>query len=55
MNLELLQNAGEHDNASETIYAADALQFLSPVQVFATPRSVAHLAPLSMGFPRQDY
>ena len=34
------------------IYAAC---ILSRVQVFATPWTVAHQAPLSMGFPRQEY
>ena len=28
---------------------------LSPVQFFATPWTVAHQAPLSMGFSRQEY
>ena len=28
---------------------------LSQVQLFATPWTVAHQAPLSMGFPRQEY
>ena len=28
---------------------------LSPVQLFATPWTVAHQAPLSMGFSRQEY
>ena len=28
---------------------------LSRVQLFATPRTVAHQAPLSVGFPRQEY
>ena len=28
---------------------------LSRVQLFATPWTVAHQAPLSMGFPRQEY
>ena len=28
---------------------------LSRVRLFATPRTVAHQAPLSMGFPRQEY
>ena len=28
---------------------------LSLVQLFATPWTVAHKAPLSMGFPRQEY
>ena len=30
-------------------------QSLSPVQLFVTPQTVAHQAPLSMGFPRQEY
>ena len=30
-------------------------QSLSHVQLFATPRTVAWQAPLSMGFPRQEY
>ena len=28
---------------------------LSWVQLFATPWAIAHQAPLSMGFPRQEY
>ena len=28
---------------------------LSHVQLFATPRTVAHQAPLSVGFSRQEY
>ena len=28
---------------------------LSGIQLFATPWTVAHQAPLSMGFPRQEY
>ena len=28
---------------------------LSHVQIFATPWTVAHQAPLFMGFPRQEY
>ena len=35
------------------IYAC--AQLLSYVQLFATPWTVAHQAPLSMGFSRQDY
>ena len=31
------------------------LSCFSHVQLFATPWTVACLAPLSMGFPRQDY
>ena len=30
-------------------------QVLSRVQLFATPRTVAHQAPLSVGFLRQEY
>ena len=30
-------------------------RLLSRVQLFATPRMVARQAPLSMGFPRQEY
>ena len=31
------------------------VQLLSCVQLFVTPWTVARLAPLSMGFPRQEY
>ena len=31
------------------------LSHISHVQLFATPQTVAHQAPLSMGFPRQEY
>ena len=31
------------------------VQLLSPVRLFATPWTVAHQAPPSMGFPRQEY
>ena len=31
------------------------VQLLSPVQLFATLRTVARQAPLSMGFSRQEY
>ena len=31
------------------------VQLLSCVRLFATPWTVAHQAPLSMGFPRQEY
>ena len=33
----------------------DLVQSLSHVQLFATPWSAAHQAPLSMEFPRQEY
>ena len=32
-----------------------AVYLLSTVQLFATPQTVAHQAPLSMGFPKQGY
>ena len=32
-----------------------AVQSLSCVQVFATPQAAARQAPLSMGFPKQEY
>ena len=32
-----------------------AAQLLSHVQLFVSPWTVAHQAPLSMGFPRQEY
>ena len=35
--------------------AARILSHFSCVQLFATPRTVAHQAPLSVGFSRQDY
>ena len=36
-------------------YAVLVLMLLSRVQLFATPWTVAHQAPLSMGFSRQEY
>ena len=36
-------------------YSIVCAQSLSHVQLFATPRTVAHQAPLSMGFFRQEY
>ena len=35
--------------------ALNEVKSLSHVRLFATPWSVAHQAPLSMGFPRQEY
>ena len=40
-----------HSSASHVLMA----QSLSNVQLFATPRTVAHQAPLSVGFSRQEY
>ena len=37
------------------ISCAYILSCFSCVRLFATPRTVAHQAPLSMGFPRQEY
>ena len=31
------------------------MKLLSPVRLFRTPWTVAHQAPLSMGFSRQEY
>ena len=31
------------------------LSYFSHIRLFATPWTVAHQAPLSMGFPRQEY
>jgi len=31
------------------------ISLFSPVQLFATPQTVAHQAPLSIGFFRQEY
>ena len=39
-----------------SFYAAwSEMKSLSRVRLFATPCTVAHQAPLSMGFPRQEY
>ena len=38
----------------KSIYRVCA-QSISPVQLYATPRTVASQAPLSMGFPKQEY
>ena len=35
--------------------ACTVLSCFSPVQLFETPWTVAHQAPLSMGFPKQEY
>ena len=40
---------------SESIIAGVCAQLLSPVWLFATPWTVACQAPLTMGFPRQEY
>ena len=38
-----------------TYFRECVVQSLSRVQLFATPWTIAHQAPLSMGFPRQEY
>ena len=43
--------AGQGGSPMDVMHA----QSLSRVQVFATPRTAAHEAPLSMAFPRQEY
>jgi len=37
------------------LYWSMLLLLFSCVQLFGTPQTVAHQAPLSMGFPRQEY
>ena len=36
-------------------HAACCVLMFSHVRLFVTPWTVAHLAPLSVGFPRQEY
>ena len=43
------------DICSMRQYVVVVVQSLSRVQLFATSWTVAHQAPLSMGFPRQEY
>ena len=48
----------EHSGLMEIdrkIFCFVLIQSLSHVQLFATPWTVAHQAPLSMGFLRQEY
>ena len=49
--------AGVGENNSSTVRAQRDLvvQLLTRVRFFEAPRTVAHQAPLSMGFPRQEY
>ena len=44
-----------HLAQESVLFSTVAAQLLSRVQLFATPWTVAHQAPLSMGFPRQEY
>ena len=48
--LKLLSSKDE-----KLLYACMHAQSLSRVQLFVTPWTVAHQAPLSMGFFRQEY
>ena len=43
------------DSTTEHKGIAAAVQALGRVQLFATPQTVAHQVPLSMGFPRQEW
>ena len=38
-----------------SMYALLRAQFLSHIQLFVTPRTVVHQAPLFTGFPMQEY
>ena len=40
---------------SACVHVCVCVCVLSHVQLFATPRTVSHQAPLSLGFPRQEY
>ena len=53
-SLSILQVKKLRENHSPHPFSCFA-QLFSHVQLFATPRTVTHLAPLSMGFPRQEY
>ena len=46
---------GNRTKTTTTISADDDTYKLSCVRLFVTPWTVAHQAPLSMGFPRQEY
>ena len=39
----------------KSFYVCACVQYLSRVRLFVTPWTVAHLAPLSMGFSRQEH
>ena len=42
-------------DSTESVWVSVCVQLLSRVWLFATPWTVDHQAPLSMGFPRQEY
>ena len=44
-----------NSNRDLYVYACVCVKLLSRVRLFATPWTVAHQAPLSMGFSRQEY
>ena len=47
--------SGDRENLIHCRMCAVHAQSLSPVQLFAMPWAIAHQAPLSMGFPRQEF
>ena len=52
----LICTVGPHQpSTSYTHFVVVVVQSLSPVQLLVTRWTVAHQAPLSMGFPRQEY
>ena len=53
-NRYLSRNVGFYSSHAKNIFFLYPCM-LSHVQLFATPRPVAHQAPLSMGFSRQEY
>ena len=44
-----------HSSASSGVFYYLGAQLLSCVQLFGIPWTIAHQAPLSIGFPRQEY
>ena len=50
------KGAGKKDGEKDKLscHSWRAVKSLSRVRLFATPRTVAHQAPLSMGFSRQE-
>ena len=55
-SLELQVDSLSSEPSEKPTYSScSMLSCCSRVQIFATPWIVAHQAPLSMGFPRQEY
>ena len=46
---------GKGESLSPKVSPVSKCKLLSHAQLFATPWTVAHQAPLFMGFPRQEY